>query len=207
MATSVKDSHPCPIEGVEYRFRTPSLYDPAKARRILTLQRVRRPALAEFRVASLAGIAALADTAGMPEEGARQCALIEEWYRIMDPIREDDLDEPDSIRRGEELVRRETERRERIAAIYPDVLAIEANLERHWQAYAELKADREYWDDISRIEIVRLLVTHVAGVAVDLDDEGMMAPPNYQAIPAAHRMPLATFGFGLLSPNEARRKN
>lgn len=207
MLPSVKDLQPLEIDGTRYLFRTPTVYDPARARRILTRQRVRRPALAEFRVSALAGIDRLAETAGMPEEGERQKALIEEWYRIMKPVSEEDIDEADLAKRGEELVRLETERRARIAALYPEVSAIEANLERHWQPYAELLADRTYWDDVSRIEIVRLLLVQIDGDPVPLDDEDMMAGEAYQGLPPAHRIPLATFAFGLLGPSETQRKN
>lgn len=195
------------IDGVRYGLRTPDLYDPARARRVLARQGVRRPSQTEFQVAALAGIEAIAAAADDSDEGVSQKALLERWYALLDPIGEDDIDEPDPMKRGEEWLRRETERRQEIAAIYADVIAIEANLERHCPPYAELLADRTYWDDVSRIEIVRLLLVEIDGAAPARDDEGLVTQDAYRAIPAAHRMPLATAAFRLLAPDESQRKN
>jgi hypothetical protein len=205
MVTSVKDVHPLELDGHNYRFRSPTVYDPARARRILTRQGVRRPAQAELQHAALAGISALAEATGEAAEGVRQRALMEEWYGLLEPIREDDIDDPDLMTRGEE--RLETERRERIAALYAEAAAVEANLERHWPAYRELLADRNYWDDLSRIEVVRLLLTDIDGAPVPVDEEGMMTAAAYGAIAGHHRLPLATFAFRLLAPDETQRKN
>lgn len=195
------------IDGRRYGFRTPDLYDPAKARRILARQGVRRPNTAEFRVAALAGIEAIAEAAGTPEQGTEQRALLERWYELIVPIDEDTIDEPDPMRRGEELIRREDARRRELTALLPDVTAIEATLERHCPPYAELIADRNYWDDVSRIEIVRLLLVEIDGVPQARDDEGMLTQDAYRAIAHAARMPLATAAFRLLAPDEAQRKN
>lgn len=209
---SVNDLHECALPdgagGVtSYWLRTPTVYDPAKARRLLARQRVRRPGAHEFQVASLAGVRALAEVISDPAEGERQQALLEEWYALLDPLREEDVDEPDFEARAVELARREAERVAALQRLYPSVSAIEANLERHWPAYAELVADRNYWDDVSRIEIVRLLLVRQGPGALPLDDEAMLTGAAYQAIPPEHRVPLATFAFALLTPGASQRKN
>lgn len=209
---SVNDLHECALPdgagGVtSYWLRTPTVYDPAKARRLLARQRVRRPGAHEFQVASLAGVRALAEVISDPAEGERQQALLEEWYALLDPLREEDVDEPDFEARAAALARREAERVAALQRLYPSVSAIEANLERHWPSYAELLADRNYWDDVSRIEIVRLLLVRQGPGALPLDDESMLTGAAYQAIPPAHRVPLATFAFALLTPGESQRKN
>ena len=142
MTASTKEDLSCPIGGVDYRFRTPDVYDPARARRVLTRQRVRRPSIEEFRVAALAGVAALAAAVNDPEEGIRQRELVEDWYRLLKPIEEDEIDEPDLELRGAELARLKAEREAALQEIFPQIAAIEANLERHYQPYAELLADR-----------------------------------------------------------------
>ena len=209
---SVNDLHECALPdgagGVtSYWLRTPTVYDPAKARRLLARQRVRRPGAHEFQVASLAGVRALAEVISDPAEGERQQALLEEWYALLDPLREEDVDEPDFEARAVELARREAERVAALQRLYPSVSAIEANLERHWPPYAELLADRNYWDDVSRIEIVRLLLVRQGPGALPLDDEAMLTGAAYQAIPPEHRVPLATFAFALLTPGASQRKN
>jgi hypothetical protein len=148
---SIKELHSCELGSREYWFRTPTAYDTPRLRRELTLQGIRRPLPIEFRVAAIAGIEALGDTAGEPEETERQKELIEEWYELLAPIGEDDIDEPDldeARRRARSAPRRAGERAR--ARIFPQVAAIEANLARHWQPYRELLADRGYWDDASR---------------------------------------------------------
>lgn len=207
MQDSVDDLQVHAIGASTYRFRTPDLYDPPKMRRVLGRQRVRRPSTVEIRVAALRGIEELAERVDEPDEGRHQKAILEEWYALLDPIREDDIDEPDPMKRGEELLARERARRERIAAIYADVMAIEANLERHWPPYADLTADRTYWDDVSRIEVVRLLLVSIDGRRVDRDEDGMMAPAAYRAIPPQHRVELANFAFGLMTIDEGLAKN
>lgn len=208
MISSTNDLHECRLGETSYWFRTPDVYDPAKARRVLTRQRVRRPAPHEFQVAAMAGVAALAEVVGDAAEGQRQRALLEDWYRLIVPTDENEIDEPDLMARGEELLRLEQTRNAAMQAIYPDIAAIEANLERHWPPYAELLADRSFWDDVSRIEIVRLLLSRVGAVAPPRDDEGLMAQSAYQTLlPPEHRVPLATFAFRLLAPSESQRKN
>lgn len=195
------------IGGRRYGLRAPDLHDPARARRILTRQGVRRPSLTEFKVASLQGIEKIAEQAGEVAEGARQRETLERWYELLVPVDEDALEEPNPIERAKAAMHMEAERQRSIVAIYPDVQAIEATLERHWPPYAELLADRTFWDDVSRIEIVRLLLVEADGAKLPRDDEGMLTEDAYRAIPRAHIMPLATAAFRLLSPDEAQRKN
>lgn len=214
---SVNDLHECALPdgagGVtSYWLRTPTVYDPAKARRLLARQRVRRPGAHEFQVASLAGVRALAEVISDPAEGERQKALLEQWYGLLVPLREEDIAEPDLEVRAAELTRLEGERAAAMQQIFSTVSAIEANLERHWPSYAELLADRNYWDDVSRIEIVRLLLVRIGhngspGGELPRDDEGLLTGAAYQAIPPEHRVPLATFAFALLTPGASQRKN
>lgn len=199
--------HTCPVGGVDYLFRAPTVYDAAKMRRLLARQRVRRPSLIELRVAAMAGVAAMAEAAGEPEEGIRQKELVEDWYRLLEETQEDDIDEPDLEKRAAEFARLEGERKNELAKIYPQIAAIEANLERHHTPYAELLADQGYWDDVSRIEIVRLLLLCRDKVTMGRDEEDMLTEVDYQSIPKAHRMPLATFAFRLMAPDESQRKN
>lgn len=199
--------HPCTAGGTEYLFRAPTVYDSAKMRRLLARQRVRRPALVELRVAAMAGVAAMADAAGEPQEGLRQKELVEDWYRLLEETNENDIDEPDFEKRAAELTALETERKKKLAEIYPQIAAIEANLERHHTPYAELIADQGYWDDVSRIEIVRLLLLCRDKVTMGRDEEDMLTEIEYQSIPKNHRMQLATFAFRLMAPDESQRKN
>lgn len=207
MSTSVKDIHTKVLGDTSYRFRSPAVHDSAKLRRTLTLQRVRRPDRIEFLVASRVGIKAMAEKAGEIEEGDRQLALVEEFHELSVPVKEDDLDEIDPVRRAALLKEKEEERKARLQEIYPEVHAIEANLERHHPPYAELKADVEYWDAISRIEVVRLLLVEIDGEPVVPDEDGIMAESAYLAIDRNHRVSLATMAFGLLSISEKQRKN
>ncbi len=204
---SLSDLHPCLLGGVSYVFRTPDLYDPARARRLLARQRVRRPGLIEFRLAAVAGVAAMAEAANAAEEGERQGQLVEEYYQLIEPVDEDSIDEPDQEKRTVMLAEQLAAHQARLREIYPQIAAIEANLERHWTPYAELKADRDYWDEVSRIEIVRLLLVSIGGVTQPRDDDGMVCQAAYAAIPKDHRMELATFAFRLLAPDETQRKN
>ena len=209
------DLHPCLLGGRTYVFRTPDVYDPARARRLLARQRVRRGTLTEFRLTALAGVAALAAAVGDAEEGERQAVLVEEFYQLLEPIDEDTIDEPDLELRAAEVARREAAAQDRMRAIGAQILAIQANLERHWGPYAELKADSDYWDEVSRIDMVRLLLVSIdpgsgsgaGAAAVARDDDGLASQAVYHQIPAEHRMPLATFAFGLLAPGETQRKN
>lgn len=206
MAESIPDLA-CPIGGQDYRFRAPDVYDPARARRYLTRQRVRRPSLLEFRLVGLAGLERLAETVGDPAEGARQQAVLAEWFDLVEPVREDDIDEPDLELRAVELAALEKARLARQGALQVEALLIEATLERHWQPYAELLADRRFWDEVARIDIVRLLLDTIGGVAVRRDAEGLMTQDAYRALPPDHRVELATFAFRLLAPDEETRKN
>lgn len=207
MLASVNDLHKCTIAATDYWFRTPCVYDAPKMRRILARQGVRRPAPAELRVAALAGVGEMAEAVGDAAEGARQRALLEDWYKLLEPVREDDIDEADFEKRAVLLREAEAARRTEMGAIYAQALAIEANLERHCPAYRELIADRQYWDDISRIEIVRLLLTRIGGGTLARDEEDLLTQATYIALPREHRLPLATFAFRLLAPDETARKN
>jgi hypothetical protein len=212
MIEDVDGLHPCPVGGVNYVFRTPSVYDEAKMRRLLARQKVRRPSIIEMRVAAQAGVAAMALATGEPEEGERQKLLIERWYELLNATDENDIDEPDFEARAAELAAREAERKAELAKIYPQIAAIEANLERHSQTYADLIADRGYWDDVSRIDVVRLLLVKSGGGDVPLrdlrrDDDFLVDQAEYRRIPKSHRMALATFAFGLMSVEETALKN
>lgn len=207
MSVSTKDHHDCPIGEKTYRFRTPRVHDSARLRRSLALQQVRCPDAVEFLVAGRVGIEQMAAAAGEQQEGARQVELFEEFHRLLKPTVEDELEEVDPVRRAEELERREQERKERLSAIYPEVHAIEANLERHHPPYAELRADRGYWEDVSRVEVVRLLLSYIGTSKMPRDENGFLTEEAYGLIPKKHRIPLATFAFGLMSPSETQRKN
>lgn len=202
------DLHRCTLKGATYLFREPTIYDPAIVRRILTRQKVRRPMADEFRIAAVHGIARMGEAVGDVAEAERQAGLIEEWYKLSTATSEDDIDEPDFEQRSARLAELERTRKDRLIALLPEIKAIEANLERHWQAYADLQADRNYWDDISRIEIVRLMLVGVEGQPpYARDEEGLLTAAAYRSIPSAHRLDLATFAFELQAPDEATRKN
>lgn len=207
MTTCIEDLHQLTVGGVTYQLRTPTAFDPARMRRVLKQQGVRRPSLTEFRVAALAGVTALAEAVGDAAEGESQCAILEEWYRLLEPVSEDEIDDPDFETRGAEFKRQLAERRERQIAIMPDVMAIEANLERHHPPYRELVADRDYWDEVSQIEITRLLLLRRNNEMLARDPDGMMAQSAYLAIPAVHRAALAKKAMALLSPDRDTEKN
>ena len=155
-----------------------------------------------------AGLMAMAETAAAAAEGERQRAVIERWYELMPPLDENDFDEPDQERRHAEMAGREAERRDERAALYADVMAIEANLERHFPPYAELIADLRYWDDVSRIDAVRLLLVRIGDDGhLPRDRDDLVDAGVYQALPEGDRVQLATFAFTLLTPSEASRKN
>ena len=209
---SVKDLHEHVIDGMRYRFRTPTCFDLPRLRRTLTRQGLRRPQHEEFRIASIAGIVALATAIGDPAEGERQKELIKRWYELLEPIREEDIDEPDLEARAAELERLKAERRADQLEIFAEVAAIEANLSRHWPPYAELLADRTYWDEISAIEIVRLLLVKRAKgddpeETMLRDPDGLLTDRAFQSLPKKHRRALADFATGLLAPDEAEIKN
>lgn len=199
--------HPCQIGDVAYIFRTPDVYDEAKMRRLLARQKVRRPNLIELRVAAQAGVLAMAQATGEAEEGARQKELIEGWYQLIDATDENEVDISDFEERAAEVAVLEAQRKAELAEIYPQIAAIEANLERHYQPYADLIADRNYWDDVSRIDIVRLLLVKVGDRELPRDDEFLVTREEYRRIPKRHRQVLATFGFRLMSVEETQSKN
>lgn len=208
MVASVKDRPCCELGERKYWFREPTPFDVPRLRRLLTKEGIRRPLALEFRVAAIAGIEALGEAAGDPLEANRQKAVIEEWYELLEPVREDDIDEPDFEKRAEELERLATERAAQRAAIFPQVAPIEANLQRHWPPYRDLLADRQYWDDVSAVEIVRLLLVGIdMGPPPPRDGDGMLTHSAYLALPRDDRGPLAQFGQALLSPGETERKN
>lgn len=207
MLASVNDLIKHSLGGTDYWFRAPSVYDPAKMRRVLARQGVRRPAPAELRVAALAGVVALGETVGDLAEGGRQREVLEDWYRLLEPTREDDIDEPDFEKRAAELERLEAARRSELVQLHAQVAAIEANLERHCPPYRELVADRAFWDDVSRIEIVRLLLVKIGAAELQRDEDELVTQAIYRSIPGDHRLPLATFAFRLLAPDETQRKN
>lgn len=217
MTISVNDQHHLTLGDTIYWLRTPTPYDMPRMRRLLGRQGVRRPLPNELRVAALAGIAGMAAAVGDAAEGEAQQAIIEDWYRLSVPTDENDVEEPDGEKRAAEVERREADRKARMKAIYPDVAAIEANLERHHSPYAELVADGRYWDDVSRIDAVRLLlmrtepvgrkITDPAPPPLPRDRDDLVEAAVYQSIPDAHRFDLATFAFALLAPTDAQRKN
>lgn len=208
MTMSVKDQHDLTLGTTTYWLRTPTPYDMPRMRRLLTRQGIRRPAANELRVAALAGLMQMAEIADAAAEGERQSAVIERWYELMPPLDENDFDEPDQERRHAEMAGREAERRDERAALYADVMAIEANLERHFPPYAELIADLRYWDDVSRIDAVRLLLVRIGDDGhLPRDRDDLVDAAVYQALPEGDRVQLATFAFTLLTPSEASRKN
>lgn len=201
------DLHPCTIGGTDYVLRTPDVYDPARLRRFMGRQGVRqRPAVIELLVCARAGLTAMAQIAGAAEEGERQAELFEEYYKLLDPVNEDDIDEPDAERRAGIVAQQEAVRAARRVEIYPQVQAIGASLERHWPDYYQLKADRDFWDEVSEIDVVRLLLVSVGGTPVRQDDDRLLTQAAYKAIPAEHRSPLARFAFGLFAPNAGQKK-
>lgn len=207
MTASVKDLHNCAIGGCEYWFRTPTALDKPKLRRQLTRQGIRRPHPAELRVAAMAGIAALAEVANDPGEGMRQVQVMEEWYRLLEPIREDDIDEPDFEKRAVLLADQERARVSRLGEMLAETSAIEANLTRHWSAYSELLADQTYWDEVSQVEVVRLLLARIGDAIPERDADGMLSDASYVALPSAHKPVLAAFASRLMMPDEVTRKN
>lgn len=223
MPVRVSDLHECVIGDTAYWFRTPTEYDTPMLRHALTKRGVRRPLQAELRMAATAGIKALGEVAGDPAEAKRQEGVMEDWYRLLKPIVEDDVDEPDFELRAAELARLHQQQADDCAEIAAEVSAIEAMLARHWPPYAELLADRALFDDLSQIEIVRqLLVRRVDKVpnpdpdtegmierATDLarDRDGRLSSAAYQSIPKPYRPVLTAFAMRLLVPDEDLEKN
>lgn len=207
MTHSTTDLHPLTLGSARYWLRTPTPYDLPKMRRVLARQGVRRPSANELRVAALAGIEQMAALTGAAAEGEAQQDIVTRWYELLAPIDENDVDEPDGEKRAAIVAEREAERQAGIGAIAADVLAIQANLERHHPPYRELVADQDYWDDVSRIDAVRLLLVKSDSATFARDDQDMVASAAYLALPDGDRFALATFAFTLLAPAETQRKN
>ncbi len=212
MLAKVNDLHSCELPLSKggsrlYWFRTPTVYDLPQMRWALTRRGIRRPQSIEFRVAGLAGIEALAELAGEPAEGARQAELFEDWYGLLEPTSENDIDEPDFEKRAAELARLEAERAEAQQQLLGEVSAIESNLARHWPPYADLLADRALYDELTRIEVVRLLLVKQNEVPLPLDGDGRLTEGAYRVLPVLHRQPLSAFATALLMPSEDQEKN
>ncbi|AMK18698.1 hypothetical protein [Sphingobium sp. MI1205] len=208
MTTVLNDHrHVKTLGGVDYAFRRPDVYDLPAMRRRLRIARVRRPTIGEYRAIGAEGARRIGEAAGDAAEGARQAEIIERWYDLLLPFDEDSIDEPDLEARAKLFAQEQAERRQEMAKLYPDVLAIEANLDRHCQDWAELRADADFWEEISRIDSVRLLLTEIGGRVFPRDADGLMIEEGYQSIPAQHRLQLGTFALSLLTPDEATRKN
>lgn len=208
---SVADSPVEIIGGVSYRLRTATCYDLPKMRWRLTRARVRRPVIDEYRVCALAGVAAIAELAGVPEEGRVQADILERWYKLLPEPTEDNIEEVDAELRAALLAEQLAEREQAMDTLLPSVLAIEANLDRHWQDWAELRADAQIYDDISRIDAARLMLVAVGDETLprvaDGDERGLVTEAAFLAIPAAARAKLGTVALGLLAPTETERKN
>lgn len=204
---SASDMHLKEIGDKKYRFRTPNLYDLPKMRMRLRKEGVRRPQMAEYEAAALAGVAAMADATGEAQEGERQSAMIERWYQMAVPTDENDLDEPDFELRAAELERLEAARRGEVAKLYPEILMIEANLDRHFAPWRDMRADAEYYDEISRIDSVRLLLREIDGRKLPIDKDDLIIEQVYGMIEETHRMMLGTFALQLLVPSEAEKKS
>lgn len=195
------------IGGRVYRFRAPTLYDTPMMRRRLTRAGVRYPSADEYRVCAAAGIRRLGEEVGDVGEGERQAALIHRWYDLLPPIDEDDIDEPDFEARAEMHKQAEAERSADLQALLPDVQAIEANLDRHYPPWRELRADAAYWEEISRIDSVRVLLMSIDGRILARDEDGLLREDEYQAIEEKHRFALGRHALALLAPSEKTRKN
>lgn len=199
--------HDCEVGEIIYKFRTPTPFDIPQLRWALTKRKVRRPQLIELKVAALAGIAALGEQAGETEEAERQREVYERWYDLLEPIREDDIDEPDPEKRAAELARQLRARAEDQQLIVAEVAAIEANLARHWDPYADLIADRQFWDELSKVEVVRLLLVKIGDQQQPLDEHQMLAFDAYMALPHDHLPALQAFAQDLITPTESERGN
>jgi hypothetical protein len=207
MHSKLKTLHCCALDGTDYFFRTPTPFDLPAMRAVLTRRRVRRPTQAEFRVAALAGIKALGELADDAAEADRQQGVMEEWHRLMAPIVEDEIDEPDQELRAAEFERLVGEREEAQVALVSDVSAIEANLGRHWQPYADLLADMKFWTEVTAIEVVRTLLVKIGDQVQPLDENEALRFDAFQAIPLDHLPALEAFARALLMPTETERKN
>lgn len=199
--------HVCAIDDRIYHFRTPTPFDLPNLSSALTRRRVRRPQLLEFKIVSLAGIDALGEMAEDPAEAIRQRGVIERWYELLEPISENDIDEPDFEARAAELARLQEEQAQARGKIFAEVTMIEANLARHFQPYADLLADRALYDQTTKIQVVRLLLVKRDGAKLPLDEHDMLAFPAYGEIPRADLPALEAFANGLLLPSGDREKN
>jgi hypothetical protein len=212
MLAKVSDLHACDLPMTKggsrrYWFRTPTVYDLPQMRWALTKRGIRRPQPIEFRVAGLAGIKALAALAGDVNEGNRQAEIWEDWHGLIEPHSENDIDEPDFEKRAIELARLEAKRLADQEALLAEIGAIEGNLGRHWPPYADLLADRALYDELTRIEVVRLLLVQIGEVPQQIDGDGRLSEAVYKALPTAHRAALAAFATSLLVPSEDQAKN
>lgn len=204
---NASDMHLKKIGDREYWFRAPTLYDLPKMRRRLRKEGVRRPQMDEYRAAALAGVAAMADATGEAQEGERQSALIDRWYQLAVPTDENDLDEPDFEKRAAQLESLEKARRGEIAKLYPEILLIEANLDRHFAPWRDMRADADYYDEISRIDSVRLLLREIDGRKLPIDKDDLIIEQSYGLVDEEHRMMLGTFALQLLVPSVAEKKS
>lgn len=202
-----KNLQMCDVGEVKYWFRKPTPHDIPNLRWTLTKRRVRRPHPVEFKVVGLAGIDALGEIAGDTEEAARQRNIFQESHELLEPIDENDLEITDPVERADELAKREEVRRARQEELLPDLLSIEANLARHWAPYADLIADRNQWEDLSRIEVVRLLLVRRDNETLERDEHEMLSFDAYEAINPDHVRTLAGFAQGLFAPDKATEKN
>lgn len=209
MLPNTRELHACEVGDETFWFRTPTSFDLPRMRRQLTREMIRRPQLHEFKIASLAGIMALGEQVGEPEEAERQRGVIEQWYELLVPLREDDIDEPDQDKRLIELAEQQAERSAAQLAIIGEFMAIEANLERHWPPFAELLADRRYWDELSKIMAVRLLLSKRGSMVLEREgqDRLVLSDAAFLALPNAAMLTLVTFAESLLAPGETQRKN
>lgn len=205
--TTSAETHAVTVGGSNYVLRTPTVFDVAAMRRRLTLHGARRPTLTEFRLTALAGTRELARLAGEPAEGERLCGLISDWYELLPEIVEDDIDEIDQEKRRLLLDAQKAERHAARSALLPSLLAIEATLDRHWSDWRALQADREYYDEVSRIDCVRLLLLSIDGDVLERQAEGLISERLYERVLPAHRLELGTAALALLAPTETERKN
>lgn len=209
MLPYAKELHACEVGDETWWFRTPTSFDLPRMRRQLTREGIRRPQLHEFKIASLAGLAALGAQLDEALEADRQRDVVEQWYELLAPLDEDDIDEPDQDKRAVELAERRVARVSAQQAIVAEFMAIEANLERHWPPFAELLADRRYWDDVSAIMVVRLLLRRRGDAVLDRDPEDrlLLSDAAYVALPDEAKAVLGPFASALLAPSETQRKN
>lgn len=204
---NVKNLQLCEVGDIQYWFRKPTPHDIPNLRWALTKRRVRLPHPIEFRVVALAGIEALGEIAGDPDEAERQRKVFEESHELLEPIDENDLEIVDPVERAEELAKREEARKARQQELFPDLVSIEANLARHWSPYADLIADRNQWRDLSQVEAVRLLLVRRGDETLGRDEHEMLSFDAYETLDPEHIPVLAGFAQGLFAPDKATAGN